>query len=254
MATTIDEPKTSPISTAKSPKRGVKLFVSLLLAIHLLAVFVPPYRFATRGPRGTAPTAEGMFGLLKPYIDFTYLDHGYFFFAPNPGASHLMEVTVTPDNSDGDAKPITRRYPNRDQDWPRLLYHRHFMLSEWLNSGFAPSTPPADILQSPEELEQWQRQREVYALIRNSYERHLRHTYQSEQIQLDRIEHRPPELPEFRDLGWRLDDERLYSVMPEDRIPDEPALQGGRQPLPEIRIPLAPPTDSRQPLVEEIQP
>ena len=53
------------------------------------------------------------------------MNQGHHFFAPDPGASTLVQYTV--ERPDGTI--LEGRMPNR-QIVPRLLYHRHFMLTE----------------------------------------------------------------------------------------------------------------------------
>lgn len=62
-----------------------------------------------------------------------YLDHGYRFFAPDPGPTH----TIRFERSAADGKPISGRLPDRRTTQPRLLYHRWFMLGESLANEVA---------------------------------------------------------------------------------------------------------------------
>lgn len=59
------------------------------------------------------------------------MNHGYHFFAPEPGASTVVRYVAT--RSDGSV--VTGQIPDRSQHIPRLLYHRHFMLTESLASA-----------------------------------------------------------------------------------------------------------------------
>ncbi len=106
------------------------MVVSLLLLIHITAVFIAPFTFASSsGPGSASPFAVGLMNALRAYIDAVYLDHGYFFFAPNPGPSHLVRCRLEYE-AGREAEEST--FPDRQRHWPRLLYHRHFMLSESL--------------------------------------------------------------------------------------------------------------------------
>jgi hypothetical protein len=74
------------------------------------------------------PAVASFFG---PYLDATYLNHGYHFFAPDPGPAALIRYT----GERADGTPFEGTFPTLDEQWPRLLYHRHFMLTEqrtWL--------------------------------------------------------------------------------------------------------------------------
>lgn len=99
-----------------------KLLVSFLLAIYLFIVIMGPvtnpiYTEELTGPLGRA---------LAPAHQALYLGHGYRFFAPDPGPSHLLVYRVTR----ADGSTVDGRFPDKDTIWPRLMYHRWFMLSE----------------------------------------------------------------------------------------------------------------------------
>ncbi len=66
--------------------------------------------------------------LMAPAHQALFLGHGYRFFAPNPGPSHLLVFRIYRQGE------LVRegKFPNRDEHWPRVIYHRWFMLSETL--------------------------------------------------------------------------------------------------------------------------
>lgn len=66
------------------------------------------------------------------------MGHGYRFFAPNPGDSHLVQYKVTKN----DGTQIKGVFPDRENAWPRLLYHRWFMLSETIFAEHAQTPSP----------------------------------------------------------------------------------------------------------------
>src|SRR5262245_49379353 len=68
--------------------RGAKIFVSLLLGWHLLALLVGPLSV----PRSIL--GEKLQVVFRPYLQATFLDHAYKFFAPDPGPSHLIRYDV----------------------------------------------------------------------------------------------------------------------------------------------------------------
>ena len=74
---------------------------------------------------------------MRPYLQILSLDNGYRFFAPEPGPSHLVRYDVTL----ADGQQIGGVFPNLAEERPRLLYHRYFMLSEFVNS-LTEGTPP----------------------------------------------------------------------------------------------------------------
>jgi hypothetical protein len=108
---------------------------------------------------------DGAWRSFRPYLQLLYLNHGYKYFAPEPGPSTLLAYTM----EFADASSRQETIPNRDIH-PRLLYHRHFMLTEFLNFG------PDD----------WHR----------SYARHLCRTYGAEKVTLS--------LPRIDTSGERL--------------------------------------------------
>jgi hypothetical protein len=209
----------------------MKATISLLLALHLSAVFVAPFAAACNVRGSSSPLADAAYGVLRPYIAALFLDHGYFFFAPDPGPNHLVEYKV----EFGDGRPpVEGRFPNLATERPRLLYHRHFMLSESLYSAFVPPQPPPEPspppltataeqratyqLQRGEHerlLADWQRRRRQYEAIWQSIERHLLHQYDGDKVTLTRIEHRPPLPDEFESGQRKLTSEELYVKLPE---------------------------------------
>jgi len=197
------------------PPLWAKVLISSLLMIHLTAVFVPPFRFASlAGPDAGSPVAMDIMETLRPYIDAAYLDHGYFYFAPNPGASHLVRYEVAAAKGQEEKEYV---FPDLKRERPRLLYHRHFMLSETFHRSFAPPQPPADLPpagpEREEELTRWQDARHRYELMRDSIENHLSKKY-GQPIHITRVEHRPPSPGEALD-GMRPSDPSLFSDLSE---------------------------------------
>ncbi len=156
---------TQPPSRTQSPKPArpssadpqlpwrpaTRVLVSLLVAIHLLAVFVAPWNLSTRAalPPGYTPGTDSsgrplpppppdeppwqqprliraLAGIFRHYQNLAYLNHGYEFFAPDPAGTHLIRYRV----SRPDGKVIEGHFPDLKSQWPRLFYHRHMMLAE----------------------------------------------------------------------------------------------------------------------------
>jgi hypothetical protein len=132
-------------------------------------------------PAAVAPSSEliqAVWGLFRPYLQLLYLNHGYHFFAPEPGESSLLAFDV--ERADGTV--VHGRIPNRGIV-PRLLYHRHFMLTEHLRDA-------------PEELEQdWIA----------SFAEHLCHKYGAARVSLAGQIHNLPTMEMVRQ-GARLDE------------------------------------------------
>ena len=109
-----------------------------LLLVHLAAVFIAPWS----APPPSPLIAQSLAELLAPYHSLAYLNHGYRFFAPNPGPSHIVSYEMT--MSDGQTR--TGRIPDPGHHWPRLLYHRHFMMTETLFTTWSQiETVPTDV-------------------------------------------------------------------------------------------------------------
>lgn len=189
----------------------MRVILSVLVVLHLLAVLGEPMRMFTQGRQPAAPDAGLVRSGLGPYIDFMYLHHGYFFFAPNPGPSHLMDITLI--DADGSRRHL--RLPDHQAQWPRLLYHRHFMLSEFLFQLYAPPVAPTADGKTNPEREGWLRDRARFEMVRNSMEKHLATRYVATRAEIQLMEHRLPSAIEVFDDKVKLDDEKLYVILPD---------------------------------------
>ncbi len=200
-----------------APSAMWKLPISLMLVLHLLAVVAEPFALFTRGPGGLSPAALPIRENLAPYVEFGYLDHGYFFFAPNPTPSHLLECNLR--SSSGEQSRL--RLPDRRAQWPRLLYHRHFMLAEFLNQLHVYPITEQDVANTPnkELLTSWRAARTNFEMVRNSMIKHLKQRYSVDSAEIFRLEHRLPSDIEVFDDKIPLNDERLYIVLPDTSAP-----------------------------------
>ncbi len=169
-----------------------------------------------------------------------YLDHGYAFFAPDPGPSHYFVADVHQANG----TETKLKFPDLSQQWPRLLYHRHFMLAEFLNNVFHPvDEPPSDISGDALARTIWLRERQRYLDVQQSMIEHLGQQYPDSQIELQRGEHRQPGLPEF--IGEQMDIRDPQLMIPlSDRsepplVPESPLMPSG----PILQEIIAPPSD-----------
>lgn len=119
--------QTAPKNESLTPigwNRSTKTVISLFLIYHLAAMVLSPL---------SLPPSSGLVRWLQQgvahYQSLLYLNHGYRFFAPNPGPSRLVRYEIT----FKDGKKESGIFPDRDainKKFPRLLYHRWFMLSE----------------------------------------------------------------------------------------------------------------------------
>ncbi len=193
------QPEPSAAPPRLSP--SLRLVLSLLFAAHLLGVFVAPLGMSVMAAYGLFPEKaplppEGqqlaedqppplesqrppmpwLNQVYQPYLDALYLNHGYGFFAPDPGVSHLIDYTI--ELKDG--SQVKGRFPDLAEHWPRLRYHRHFMLAEQIVAG------------APE-----------------AYARHLLKSHDARRVRLERIEHVPASPEEVKN-GMKLDDPSTY--------------------------------------------
>jgi hypothetical protein len=184
-----------------------KLLISAVLVLHIGGIVSPPLAFVSRSRGGESPATKAVAQLFQPYASAFYFDHGYAFFAPDPGPNHLVDYKV--EFNDG-RQPIKGRFPDLKTERPRLLYHRYFMLSEALNNSFAPpefapepSPPPLTATAGERERfakvktdyegekKRWQHARQQYEAMRLSMEEHLKVVYGGDRVTLTRIEHLP---------------------------------------------------------------
>lgn len=125
--------------------------VSLLIVLHVVAVFCAPWDLATSAalPPGYVPPTDNLGRSISPaananvwqepivpralrqkafrhYLNLLYLNHGYEFFAPDPNGSHLIRYSI---RDSGGSEIAGGQFPDLSKQWPRLRYHRHMMLA-----------------------------------------------------------------------------------------------------------------------------
>jgi hypothetical protein len=101
-----------------------RLFLSLLIAWHVTAVFLAPLSVP---PSSDLVVDVAQKSFMQKYLDALFINHGYSFFAPDPGPGHIMRYEVLDERGN-----VIRKgeFPDRREQWPRLRYHRYFMLAE----------------------------------------------------------------------------------------------------------------------------
>ena len=164
--------------------RGV---VSLLLILHLVAIASAPLAMEP-----SSLPAQKVFAFFRPYLDASFLNHGYHFFAPEPGPSHLIRYELT--FSDGRVEGGV--FPDFTRQRPRLNYHRHFMLSEFANR-----------------LAVNDAQQPALHELSQSFARHLMSERDAESATLFLRRHYIPSPQQVKD-GMALDAEELYAERP----------------------------------------
>jgi len=188
---------------------GKKLLISTIVLLHLFAVFAapcaspPPASYAWNWLAGRA---DGKGGLLTPYLQAAYLNHGYRFFAPNPGPSHIVRYEVDVDFG----TTIKGQFPDPDEYFPRLLYHRMFMVSETaFNLASSVSELPAPgSLTEAEQLE-FDKQLAASDELAKSICRRLLKDHGGTRVRLFMRTHEIP-FPDDVAAGQQLDDPSLF--------------------------------------------
>ncbi len=201
----------------------VQYFLLVAFLVHFLGVLSEPLRFFSRSEVRTngAPEFVALGEIMKPYSQWLYMNHGYFFFAPNPGPGHLIQCSSNPISTTEatiENPNNSFRLPNRDEHWPRLLYHRYFMLSEFYSSRFAPAQVSEELKKDVEFMQRWASDKELYDQIQSSIVSSLKHSRNKENIELRRVERLLPDSQQVLRDGWVLNDPRLTSVLSETMI------------------------------------
>jgi hypothetical protein len=155
--------------------------LNVFIVLHLTAILSAPL---TVGP--SSQTSRRVWDLLSPYLQALYLNHGFHYFAPEPGSSNLVSWSVTRD----DGSVISGRFPNFDI-YPRLMYHRHFMLSEVLGNS-SPDLQPE---------------------IVKGFARNLLREHQGRSVSLSTVRHELSSMARVR-AGGKLTDPDLYTEQP----------------------------------------
>ncbi|HYO26026.1 MAG TPA: hypothetical protein VEQ85_13870 [Lacipirellulaceae bacterium] len=155
------QPKPAKAKTPKAPSPwpwglALRTLVSVLVVLHVAAVASAPWAIQTteetpfpdlppgripRDPQGQIipleklsieeypprrpRLAQAIHGFFWHYDNLLYINNGYDFFSPDPTFSHLIRYEVY-DAQGG--KIASGEFPNRREQWPRLLYHRYMML------------------------------------------------------------------------------------------------------------------------------
>lgn len=187
--------------------RWARMVVSLLLTWHLLAMAIAPLAF----PPPSSELARSAAYLAWPYLKAFSLDNGYRFFAPDPGPSHRVRYElIGPDGS------VTQHhFPDRQVHWPRLLYHRFFMLAETVYAQVGPTedVPEIDKLSS-EERTQLEEERRKARILTGAIARNLLRAHpEAVSVRLF-LEERAIPRPFDLDRGVRLDDDRWVRELP----------------------------------------
>jgi hypothetical protein len=189
-----------PVSPAgKTWSLRTRVLVSALLLFQVSAVLYGPLSFPQ------TVTTDHLRWLFRPYTGMTYQGNSYKFFSPDPGPSHLIRYELVDDKGE----KRSGIFPNLDdsEEWPRLLYHRHFMLTEHLNM-VGITAPDANETAPPPEWTQ-AKLTPPEQRIATSYADHLLHKYHGASVTLWLVRHAIP-TPDQAIKGMKLTDRSLY--------------------------------------------
>ena len=181
-----------------------RMTVSGLILFHVFAVFIAPFA----SPPPSSDISQACARMLQPYLQAVAIDNGYRFFAPDPGPSHLIRYEV--DLADGTM--VSGRFPDVERHWPRLLYHRHFMLAESLvNLAMPVAEVPFDGFANERQRQQFDEDRARADALRFSVAGYLLRRYRdAERVRLIALRHEIPTPWELQD-GLKLDDPQLFA-------------------------------------------
>jgi hypothetical protein len=174
--------------------------VNAWLIFHCIAIFLPPFSVPP-APR----SVQDAYARIQFYPQFMFLDHGYHFFGPDPGDSTLLKFVATEEN-----RVVGRGTIPSKQIFPRLLYHRHFMLTESI-----PRIEETD--------------RRLFDLQQRTYAAQLRRQWNADSVQLDRVTHRLIPVERFL-AGVPLDDPDSYERDSWGNFPSIPAENPSQKP------------------------
>ncbi len=176
----MSEPR-APLAPGQGSHALFRLALNAWIVFHVAAVIIAP---AAVSP--ASGLVEAGWSLFQPYLQILDLNHGYHFFAPEPEDSTLLAFEA--ERTDGTV--VKGRIPDREIA-PRLLYHRHFMLTEQMKDA-------------PAALEkEWV----------GSYAEHLCRKYGAARVKLTGQIHHLPTMEMVRQ-GVRLDDPSSFDDEP----------------------------------------
>ena len=138
----VTDPDWDAVAVESTWGRGKRTIASVAIIGYLLLLILGPLSNPVASQNLTAPIAE----FVAPVHRALFMGHGYRFFAPNPGDSHIVKYKITRE----DGTQIEGTFPDRKSMRPRLLYHRWFMLSETVFSEHA-QTPSRSEFQNMNE-------------------------------------------------------------------------------------------------------
>ncbi|MFN7876020.1 MAG: hypothetical protein ACK5PB_11920 [Pirellula sp.] len=227
-----------------------------LICFHLVAVFAEPFQFFSRSPVQSGADADLLRRATRPYAQFMFLDHGYFFFAPNPGPGHLLRVMADDAPLPGSEEGIRVNpyegvlFPDRNRDKPRLLYHRYLMHADFVNSRFAPRELNPELAKDPFIQKSWARDRAIYTHLVRAVSDKVKRETQKPFVRVDRLEREIPDRISTLQQQVRISDPRWIQILPESPMPF--GGEGASGVLAPNNAPTSSSTDSSTSATEEL--
>jgi hypothetical protein len=169
----------------------VRIVISLLVLWHVTAIFMAPMSI-TVANMDSVVNWLAQRTVMQWYLDALYLNQGYSFFAPDPGDGHLIHYQVMDDRG---SVIKEGEFPSLKDQWPRLRYHRYFML--------------ADQCQLPTPTEEEEKRWEQTYL--KTYARQLLREFGGQSVRVQRIIHYTAYAKDVRE-GMPLNDPRTYKT------------------------------------------
>ncbi len=151
--------------------------LNVWIVFHIFSIMITP---ATIGP--TSQTSFAAWRTVSPYPQALFLAHGFHYFAPEPGSSTLLKYEATL----ADGEVVSGTLPNRDI-FPRLLYHRNFMVTEFLGGV----------------------EGETRDVMVRTFANHIRDRHQAEEVSLIMVRHGLPTMSRVR-VGGSATEPDLY--------------------------------------------
>ncbi len=170
-------------------RNWLKAAISLWLVYHLAGLMIAP-----ASVRPSSDLVRSSWLTVGPYLQLLYLNHGFHFFAPDPGPATIVRYVV--ERPDG--TQVSGQIPDKQTMRPRLLYHRHFMLSEFLGNS--------------ENMDPALKQLHTRALARQICQSHAGRV-----VSLSKVVHQLPDM-EWRRAGMSLEDPSLFVEEPLGRF------------------------------------
>jgi hypothetical protein len=137
MQPTPQKPTPKPAARESAGKRDgklgpfVRIAISIVIVWHFTSIFLAALCIPATSDLVLTVAQDSP---MQWYLDALYLNQGHSFFAPDVGPSHIAQYEFF----DQTGRTLgTGSLPSTQDHWPRLRYHRHFMLADQ-----APSEDP----------------------------------------------------------------------------------------------------------------